>query len=236
MSVEEQERLARVAQWYSNRTGFYSQLVVFGFRSLQPYFVPGNVLEMGSADGHMTELLLTHFDDVSIVDGSSDFVEAIRQRMPEVKTHLSLFEQFAPAETYDNIVMAHILEHVEDPVQVLKLAASWLSPGGRVLVIVPNALSLHRLAGVKMGMLTAPTDLNEDDIRIGHRRVYTPETLEADVAAAGLRLIKRDGIFLKPLSNKQIEEGWSQELIDAYYELGKDFPDLATEILLVCER
>jgi 2-polyprenyl-3-methyl-5-hydroxy-6-metoxy-1,4-benzoquinol methylase len=153
-----------------------------------------------------------------------------------VKTHLSLFEQFTPTQKYDNIVMAHILEHVEDPVQILQLAASWLLPGGRILVIVPNAQSLHRLAGVKMGMLDAPTDLNEDDIRIGHRRVYTPETLEADVSAAGLRLIKRDGIFLKPLSNKQIEDAWSQDLIEAYYELGKDFPDLATEILLVCER
>jgi hypothetical protein len=57
----------------------------------------------------------------------------------------------------------------------------------------------------------------------------------ADVASAGLRLIERSGIFLKPISNKQIEEQWTQEMIDGFYELGKDFPDLATEILLVCE-
>jgi 2-polyprenyl-3-methyl-5-hydroxy-6-metoxy-1,4-benzoquinol methylase len=236
MSTEEQERLRGVAQWYSNRTGFYSQLVVFGFRSLQAHFVPGSVLEMGSADGHMTELIQTQFEDVSIVDGSDDYVEAIRARMPSVRAYHSLFEQFSPPQTYDNIVMAHILEHVEDPVGILKRAASWLSPGGRIFIIVPNALSLHRLAGVKMGLLPAPTALNEDDVRIGHRRVYTPDELAGDVAASGLRITARDGIFLKPLSNRQIEEDWDQPLIDAYYELGKDFPELSTEILFVCER
>jgi hypothetical protein len=85
-----------------------------------------------------------------------------------------------------------------------------------------------------MGMLSAPTDLNEDDVRIGHRRVYSPEHLTADVAAAGLRLIERGGIFLKPLSNRQIEESWTEQMIEGFYELGKDFPDLATEILVVC--
>jgi 2-polyprenyl-3-methyl-5-hydroxy-6-metoxy-1,4-benzoquinol methylase len=232
----EQERLRAVAEWYSNRTGFYSQLVVYGFRSLQPHFIPGNVLEMGSADGQMTELLATHFDDISVVDGSADYVEAVRQRLPGVKAYTSLFEDFDPPEAYDNIVMAHILEHVSDPVAILQRAARWLTPRGRILIIVPNANSIHRLVGVKMGMLSAPTDLNDDDVRIGHRRVYTPETLATDIDAAGLRLVERGGIFFKVLSNRQIEETWSPELIEGFYELGKDFPDLATEVLAVCER
>ena len=232
----EQERLRLVAQWYSNRTGFYSQLVVFGFRSLEPYFLPGNVLEMGSADGQMTELLEGVFEDISVVDGSQEYVAAIRGRMPAVKAYASLFEDFDPPEAYDNIVMAHILEHVEDPVAILRRAAAWLKPGGRIQIIVPNAHSVHRLVGVKMGLLAASTDLNEDDVRIGHRRVYTPGTLQEDVSAAGLRVVDRGGIFFKPISNRQIEESWTQEMIDGFYELGKDFPDLATEIHLVCER
>jgi 2-polyprenyl-3-methyl-5-hydroxy-6-metoxy-1,4-benzoquinol methylase len=232
----EQERLRLVAQWYSNRTGFYSQLVVFGFRSLEPYFLPGNVLEMGSADGQMTELLEASFDDISVVDGSQEYVAAIRSRMPAVKAYASLFEDFDPPEAYDNIVMAHILEHVEDSVAILRRAAAWLKPGGRIQIIVPNADSVHRLVGVKMGLLAAPTDLNEDDVRIGHRRVYTPGTLQQDVRAAGLRVVDRGGIFFKAISNRQIEESWTQEMIDGFYELGKDFPDLATEIHLICER
>ena len=144
----EQERLRLVAQWYSNRTGFYSQLVVFGFRSLEPYFLPGNVLEMGSADGQMTELLEASFDDISVVDGSQEYVAAIRSRMPAVKAYASLFEDFDPPEAYENIVMAHILEHVEDPVAILRRAAAWLKPGGRIQIIVPNADSVHRLVAL----------------------------------------------------------------------------------------
>jgi 2-polyprenyl-3-methyl-5-hydroxy-6-metoxy-1,4-benzoquinol methylase len=184
----------------------------------------------------MTELLLAHFEDVSIVEGSSDYVDSVLERLPGVKGYNSLFETFEPPEKYDNIVMAHILEHVEDPVAVLRRATEWLAPSGRIHIIVPNANSIHRLVGVKMGMLEAPTDLNEDDVRIGHRRVYTSEALLADIDASGVRVVERTGIFFKPISNSQIEQQWSQEMIEGFYELGKDFPDLATELLVVCER
>jgi len=47
----------------------------------------------------------------------------------------------------------HVLEHVDDPVAVLRLVKSWLKPGGRVLAAVPNARSIHRQAAVIMGLL-----------------------------------------------------------------------------------
>jgi hypothetical protein len=84
-----------------------------------------------------------------------------------------------------------------------------------------------------MGLLGAVTDLNDADRSIGHRRVYTREALVADVRRAGLEPVHVGGVYLKPLSNAQIERDWSTELQDAFHVVGERFPDLCAELLVV---
>jgi 2-polyprenyl-3-methyl-5-hydroxy-6-metoxy-1,4-benzoquinol methylase len=234
-SQEERQRLEGISSWYSNRDwGFYTRLVHMGYRTLSPYLGDGNCLEIGCADGEMTRFLAERFADLTVVDAAPNYVEAVQALIPGVEAHVSLIEDWDAPRRYDNIVFAHVLEHVTDPVKTLQRLRGFLSPGGKLHVIVPNALSLHRVAGVKMGMLDSPTDLNEADISVGHRRVYHASTLRTDIVAAGLTIEAQGGIFLKPLSNAQIEASWSDELIEAYFEMGKDFPDICGELFVVC--
>lgn len=104
-----------------------------------------------------------------------------------------------------------------------------------MIVGVPNAHSLHRLIGVKMGLLADPTELNERDRSVGHRRVYTPDSFAQELKDARLRVIHLGGVFLKPLSNQQIQDTWDDALKEAFYELGMDFPRHAAELFAVCE-
>ncbi len=234
-SQEERQRLEGISSWYSNRDwGFYTKLVHMGYRTLAPYLGDGNCLEIGCADGEMTRFLAERFSDLTVVDAAPNYVQAVKDLVPNVEAHVSLIEEWVAPRKYDNIVFAHVLEHVEDPIKTLRHLRAFLSQTGRLHVIVPNALSLHRVAGVKMGMLASPTDLNEADISVGHRRVYDSATLRTDIVAAGLTIQALGGIFLKPLSNAQIEEGWSDDLIEAYFEMGKDHPDICGELFVVC--
>jgi len=130
---------------------------------------------------------------------------------------------------------SHVLEHVDDPVAVMAKARSWVAPGGRLLVLVPNANSLHRLLGVKMGLLSRPDELNEMDRQLAHRRVYDQQLLASHIREAGWSIANTGGAYLKPLSNKQMEDWFSPELMDGFYELGKEFPDLCVVIYAVCE-
>lgn len=77
--------------------------------------------------------------------------------------------------------MAHILEYVESPSLIINRAKTWLKDSGVILIDVPNANSIHRQAGVKMGLLKRVDDLNELDKKLGHRRIYTWETLQKDI-------------------------------------------------------
>ena len=150
-----------------------------------------------------------------------------------VKVH-ALFENFEPEESFNSIILEHVLEHVEKPVELLKRVKQWLAPTGKLFLGVPNGQSFHRLVAVKMGLLDNPCQLNSRDLALGHRRIYTPETLRIDIEKSGLVVQDMGGVFFKPLSNKQIQDHWNEEMIQGFYELGKDFPEHAAEIYTEC--
>lgn len=208
------------------------------YKAIQKYHVPGNALELGSADGIMTEKLLPEFSSFTVIDGSQLFLDQLNAKITSdrLRTVHSLFEEYESAERYDNIFATHILEHLPDPVLVLKKAKTWLSDKGRIFIAVPNANSLHRLIGVKMGMLERRDSLNDQDLKLGHLRVYTPEMLKKHVTDAGLNILHFGGLMVKPISNRQIEEHWSDELIDAFFALGDDMPELCSEIYIVAGK
>jgi 2-polyprenyl-3-methyl-5-hydroxy-6-metoxy-1,4-benzoquinol methylase len=175
----------------------------------------------------MTKFLLTCGQDLTVLDAVAEFVEIVCNLDKRIHGVVSLIEEWETSERFDNIVFAHVLEHVADPLGILRTLGRFLAPGGRLIIIVPNANSLHRLVGVKMGLISHMCELNDSDRRVGHRRVYTPSTLCADITAAGLSLVKWEGIFLKPLANGQLTaDNWSPELVEAYYQLGFDYPEL----------
>lgn len=233
----EQNRLRNVAEWYSSQ-GFYARLVKYCYLSLKPHFKKGSCLELGCADGSMTQLLVSYFEKVVAVDGSAKFCEITRNRVEadNLEVVCSLFEDFEPNEKFDTIIMAHILEHVENPILIMQRTKTWLKDNTVTLIDVPNANSIHRQAGVKIGLLKRADELNELDKKLGHRRVYTWQTLQKDIKEAGLKIKEMGGVFLKPLTNSQIEDWWTEEMMDAFYGLGKEYPEIAAEIYAVCEK
>lgn len=224
------------SSWYlQEQLDFDKRLIGFRYRTLKPYIQGPLGLELGPAEGEMTRFLVEDFEQLVTVDGSRELLAQIPDRPNLRKVH-SLFEHYQPEQRFNTIVMEHILEHVDDPVGLLRRAASWLAPGGRILAGVPNGNSIHRLAAVKMGLLQHPCELNERDHTLGHQRVYTSATLRADIEAAGLAVSQSGGVYFKPLSNRQIQDHWSEGMIEGFYELGKDFPEHAAELYMVCER
>lgn len=234
---DEHSRLKNVSRWYSSKYGFYARLVDYGFQSLQPHFVGSTCLELGPADGQMTRRLLEVFRNVTSVEGSPSFCDKLRidlGEFPGFRVDYALFEEYKPDRVFDTVVAAHVMEHLREPVCVLSKIKEWVSPDGVLLVLVPNAFSFHRLVAVKMGLLERPDQLNDLDIRLGHRRVYTKAHLVNHLESAGWEIHITGGVFFKVLANQQIEQWFTEKMTDGFYELGKDFPDYAAEIYAVC--
>ena len=215
----------------------------FMIRSFEPFFRPGSLLELGSFKGDFTPLFRTHFDDITCVEVSGDSIEQAQRKLgDEVQFVHSKFETASLPRRYDNIVMTHVLEHLDDPVHVLKrVNDEWLADGGRFFLVCPNANAPSRQIAVKMGLISHNAAVTPAEADHGHRCTYTLDTLEHDAVAAGLNVTLRSGIFFKALANFQWDallktDIISNEYLEGCYMLGQQYPDLCSSIFLMCER
>lgn len=212
-------------------------------RTFEPFFNKGSLLELGSYKGNFTRRFLPYFDDVTCVEASAVAVAQAQQKLGDKVTYInSLFEKACLPKRYDNIVLTHVLEHLDDPVLVLKrINDEWLTENGRFFLVCPNANAPSRQIAVKMGLISHNAAVTSAEAEHGHRCTYTLDTLERDAIAAGLKVVCRSGIFFKALANFQWDQLLSTEIIsreylDGCYELGQQYPDLCSSIFLMCER
>ncbi len=223
----------------------------FMLRSFKPFFVNGNVLELGSFRGDFTKRLASSFEYIVCVDASGDDIELAKWNIltsssgnlaSRIRFIQGRFEEVILPTRYDNIIMIHTLEHLDDPVLTLqRINDEWLSERGRLFLVCPNALAPSRQIAVKMGLISHNTAVTTAEAKHGHRRTYTSDVLEWDVRAAGLNIIHSSGIFFKALANFQwdrlLEEDIiSREYLEGCYQLGQKYPDLCASIFLVCKR
>jgi len=212
-------------------------------RSFEPFFRDGSLLELGSFRGDLTARLLPYFDDITCIEASNVAIEEARKKLAnKVKFVNSLFEKATLPKRYENIVLTHVLEHLDDPVLVLKrINEEWLAENGRFFLVCPNGNAPSRQIAVKMGLITHHTAVTPAEAEHGHRCTYTLDTLERDAVAAGLKVIHRSGIFFKALANFQWDrllqtDIISKEYLEGCYKLGQQYPDLCSSIFLLCER
>jgi SAM-dependent methyltransferase len=212
-------------------------------KAFTPFFKGGSMLELGSFKGEFTKRLLPHFNDITCVEASDEaVVEAKESLGDKVQIYNSLFENLVLPKKYENIVLTHVLEHIDNPIALLKkINDNWLSDTGRFFLVCPNANAPSRQIAVKMGLISHNTAITPAEKEHGHVITYTLDTLERDAKAAGLKVIHRSGIFFKSLANFQWDrllqtDIISKEYLEGCYELGQQYPDLCSSIFLLCEK
>ncbi len=226
-------------EYIGGYTDFNGWMADKRYAHYKQYYTGKTSLELGPAEGQGTAYLLDHFDKVVSVDGSQSFIDRLNEmygKNPKFKAVCSYFEDLELDETFDTIVLGHILEHVDNPGEVLKIAGKFLSDKGVIIADVPNGDSLHRQLGVKMGLIARNTELNDSDKSVGHKRVYTPDTFRAEVEQAGFKIIKFGGVLIKIVSNTQMQEQFSEEQLNAMVAVGVDNPEIAADIFIVASQ
>lgn len=220
----------------------YDVMHPYMIRSFEPFFRPGSLLELGSHEGNFTRRFLDHFDDITCVEASSDAIGKARHELGgNINFVHSRFETAQLPKRYDNIVLTHVLEHLDDPVGVLRrVNEEWLAEGGRFFLVCPNANAPSRQIAVKMGLISHNAAVTPAEDVHGHRITYSLDTLERDATAAGLKVVHRSGIFFKALANFQWDrllqtDIISAEYLEGCYQLGQIYPDLCSSIFLMCE-
>jgi SAM-dependent methyltransferase len=103
----------------------------------------GSVLEIGcGAGGILKALQDSGWGPVTGIDLGGDYLEFGR------KAGLNLlqgdYRSLISPGSQQLVVLSHVLEHLPDPLQVLREVKALIRPGGYVLIEVPGILNLHR--------------------------------------------------------------------------------------------
>ena len=141
------------------------------------------VLDCGCGRGKLLERLGT---DVSYtgVDHDIILVRYLRRRYPNAQFLSAELESldFSPMDAFDSVVMLALIEHLVSPEVVLKQLASFVRPGGLLILTTPTplyGLLLH--AGSRIGLFDRHAD--ED-----HKQLMNRAELEGTLARVGLQL------------------------------------------------
>jgi len=165
------------------------------------------VLDLGYGDGVNFEKLARNCS-LTLVEGSEELSKSATLRSKELGVfadiYCCLFEDFDSVKNFDVILASHVLEHVDQPVELLTHLCQLLKPGGILIGLVPNAESLHRRLGVAMGLSKQLDDLSERDYLVGHQRVYDLVMLRNDLKQGGFVMTNHRGFFAKLLANHQM--------------------------------
>ena len=212
-------------------------------RSFEPFFRGDSLLELGSHYGGFTKLLENREQNITCVEASSEAVEVAKKAVSRDTIIInSTFEDLNLVQKFTNIVLTHTLEHIDDPVGLLKrINNEWLDDSGLFLLVCPNANAPSRQIAVKMGLVQHNSAVTKAEADHGHKITYSLDTLERDASAAGLEVIHRSGIFFKALANFQWDKLLqtdiiSEEYLEGCYQLGQQYPDLCSSIFLVCKK
>ena len=233
MSAQDEVRANQFDQWVGT---FQTQKVI-------ELGVGTSLLDVGCGIGQYTPLFTERFERVVGIDPSEEYLVIARKTCSGVQYIKEWGESFSLPEQFDTITMNMLLEHVDDPIILLKNCKKHLKKGGRLIAQVPNAHSITRRLGVLMGVIPS-LEYNSEKERnyYGHQRVYTLKTLEKDCREAGLTVIEKGGLLYKPLPNEMLltlceKNGkvWREQFLQALVTFGKDRPDECADLYIVCQ-
>jgi SAM-dependent methyltransferase len=166
---------AAYADWYRPESGRFSGLgdkVLRRTRSaladrLHRILPPGPVLDVGAGDGTLVGAFMRRGREAVGLEPYASGPHIRNAEIEEVDGNWSA------------IIFWHSLEHLRQPARALGHAATLLSPGGRLVIAVPNATSLQaRVFGDRWLALDLPRHLVH----------LSPPALLSKVEALGLRV------------------------------------------------
>ncbi|MBT4887938.1 MAG: class I SAM-dependent methyltransferase [Rhodospirillales bacterium] len=153
----------------------YRRSLIFRLLSLNKnQAAHSKILDVSCGSGDMLEAIQDRFPTIQLagIDQSQSGLDITCKNTPTALLKKVNLESPEPADSElsnwaSHAVCSEVLEHVDNPVEVLKNIQSFLEPGGMIAITVPG--------GPRSAF----------DISIGHNMHYTPELIKDQLEQAG---------------------------------------------------
>jgi SAM-dependent methyltransferase len=155
----------------------YRRMLILRALALGSASQPVRLLELGSGQGDFAHDVLATYPGIELcgLDLAAAGVEIARRKVPEgAFFQQDLTRPVAIPDRYQgwatHAVCSEVLEHLDDPVAVLRNVRALLAPGCKLVITVPSG------------------PMSAFDKHIGHRGHFTAERLEQTLSAAGFEV------------------------------------------------
>jgi 2-polyprenyl-3-methyl-5-hydroxy-6-metoxy-1,4-benzoquinol methylase len=208
---------------------------------------PGKLLEIGCGAGDYIALMRTLGWTVEGVETDHVACRYARQTHTLTVHEGTLESKGYPENSFDAIVMNHVIEHVFDPVTLLKECRRIVKPGGRVIVITPNSGSWgHRtfrknwrgLEPPRHIHVFSPTPLKKcANLACFEQVTVTTTPANADIIIKGSMDIRKNIANHINKSKENIIQKIVILFLQIYeYVLWKYNPGIGEEIVMTCKK
>jgi 2-polyprenyl-3-methyl-5-hydroxy-6-metoxy-1,4-benzoquinol methylase len=199
------------------------------------------VLELGCASGYLSQLLAAKGCKVVGIERDPEAALTARQYCRSViVADLNTLEAIpSPFDSFDVLLFADILEHLVDPVAVLRRFLPHLKTDGRVIISIPNIANWT----IRWELIRGRWDYTDTGLMDEtHLHFYTRRTARELLEMADLQIVHEDvtqGLYHLPLYRATVHRLLSHlHLQDRIaYRLAKMRPELwALQFICVATR
>lgn len=138
----------------------------------------GKLLDIGCGNGQFLAVMRGLGWEVQGIEPDKQACRVAQEHFGVQIIASTLYEARIPDDSFDAVTLSHVLEHVPDPIGLLRECNRVLSPTGKLVVVTPNIESLgHKIFGRSWLHLDPPR----------HFYLFSPRALRACAEQAGLR-------------------------------------------------
>ena len=228
---------------YLSKYGFEREQVKYRRRHLLEILshdTPTKILEVGCGIESLAGFYTT-FTEFTIVEPVKEFLDRVQVQLGNKVRYVN--KKFEDAvselqtETFDFIIISSLIHELSHPDVVIQAARELAGPDTIIHVNTPNAKSIHRLLGVKMGLSQHVKESSELADAFQRHQEYELSDLVQLARKHGLRVRDKGSYFLKPLSHGQMYallEGnkISKDFLDGLYTISHLLQEHGSEIFV----
>jgi len=149
-----------------------------------PFLRGPNVLDIGSSNGELIPYLPADINYFG-VEGDSAYYEKAKALFPD-RTFFNFYIDYTTVDKLvvppiDTVVMAAVLEHLDNPENTLIALKAYLAPRGRIIITTPNKTAEKILRwGAKWRLFSSERD--------EHKRNFSKKDLYNIASSAGYKI------------------------------------------------
>lgn len=202
-----------------------------------------NILEIGPGGNSVYKKFL-EFDSYTILEPIKYFLETLKIENLNVDIRNETVEEFIeskPKNKFDLIILSSVIHEIENPKLFLISLSDLIEVKTKILVVVPNNQSIHRIIGELEGFEKAGAVLTQTERRMQQGMSFSVESFVDFATLTGYKVTEIFTSFIKPLPHFKMHDlqqsgALSESDLNSLYSLSNFLQPYGSEIFAILEK